>query len=112
MPTIEQKAGLDSDRLFALVRLMLLTTLPALSDTLTDYGLNAGQLFMALEAYSESMDQFIKLNHDQFERPLEYLEIKDIQSTVEAFRKLLPLIVVDPDDVITLYNSEEDEDDD
>ncbi|GAB3256051.1 hypothetical protein GCM10027347_17620 [Larkinella harenae] len=88
----------------------MLTTvyIPPLSDFLEAEGINAGQLYLALEAYADHLAQHIDLKHDAVAQPLEYLEIKDFEDTIQAFLQQLPKILPDEPDFVV----EDEEDDD
>ncbi|MGA0558294.1 hypothetical protein ACO2Q8_16665 [Larkinella sp. VNQ87] len=71
---------------------MYVNAIPALSDELERLAIDPGLLLQALERYAEQFSQFVELNHDQYERPIEWLDVKDMEKTVNDFVALLPKI--------------------
>ncbi|RCR69421.1 hypothetical protein [Larkinella punicea] len=71
---------------------MKINFIPALNDELDRLDIDPAVLHQALERYAEAFHQFVELNHDQYERPVEWLEVADMQKTVDDFLALLPKI--------------------
>ncbi|GAB3892369.1 hypothetical protein GCM10028803_05120 [Larkinella knui] len=71
---------------------MKINFIPALNDELDRLEIDPAQLHQALEQYAESFRQFVELNYDQYEHPIEWLEVMDMQKTVNDFLALLPKI--------------------
>ncbi|RAJ92221.1 hypothetical protein LX87_05189 [Larkinella arboricola] len=71
---------------------MKLNVIPALNDELEAQEIHPGGLLVALERYAEAFRHFMDLNHDQYARPVEWLEAKDMEKTIQDFLALMPKI--------------------
>lgn len=86
---------------------MNLTFFPALSDRLRQMNIDPLRLLEALEAYQEDITAFINLNFNQYEKPLEYLDVTDKQAIVKAFVEMVPRLCPESKDCIAIESGDE-----
>lgn len=78
------------------------THFPALSDPLRQANIDPVALMEALEQYALDVANFIELNFDRYERPLEYLKASDYQRTITSFIALVPRLCSESDQRVPL----------